>query len=75
MIKVSSTIILRNNSWLESTAGWSNSNPTFPPIKNDTNNISSDINVEAMLNTSHDHYKKRGAGIRDSLPGIINRFG
>ena len=75
MIKVSSTIILRNNSRLESTRGWSNSNPTFPPINNDTNSTSSDLNVRTLLNTSHDHYKKRGAGIRDSLTGIINKFG
>ena len=75
MIKVKSTIILRNNSGLESTTGWSNSNPTFPPINNNANSTSSDLDVGTMLNTSRDHFKKRGAGIRDSLPGIINKFG
>ena len=75
MITVSSTIILRNNSEIESTTGWSNSNSTLTPIKNDTNSISSDIYVEEMLNTSYSYQKKKGAGIRDSLPGIINKFG
>ena len=75
MINVRSTIILRNKSGLESTRDWSNSNPTFPPIKNITVSSSPDISVEAIFNTTHDHHKKKGAGIRDSLPGIINRFG
>ena len=75
VITVSSTIILRNNSEIESTTGWSNSNSTLTPIKNDTNSISSDIYVEEMLNTSYSYQKKKGAGIRDSLPGIINKFG
>ena len=75
MIIVSSRVLLRNNSRLESTTNRSNSNSTLTPIKNDTNSTSSDTNVEAMLNTSYNYQKKKGAGIRDSLPGIINKFG
>ena len=36
VIIVSSTYKLRNNSRIESTSGWSNSNPTFTPVKNDS---------------------------------------
>ena len=75
VIIVSSRVLLRNNSRLESTTNRSNSNSTLTPIKNDTNSTSSDTNVEAMLNTSYNYQKKKGAGIRDSLPGIINKFG
>ena len=75
VILVSSTSMLRNNSELESTTDWSNSNPTFPPIKNITVSSSPDVSVEAILNTTHDHQLKKGAGIRDTLAGIRNRFG
>ena len=75
VIIVNSTVILRNNSGLISTAEWRSSNPTFSPIKNDTNSTYSDVNVEAILNTNHNHQLRKGAGIRDSLPGIKNKFG
>ena len=38
-------------------------------------NTSADINVDALFNSSQIHSIKKGAGIHDSLPGIINRFG
>ena len=75
VIIVSSTYKLRNNSRIESTSGWSNSNPTFTPVNNVTLNTTTDVSVQAMLNTKHNHQLRRGAGIRDSLPGIKNKFG
>ena len=39
------------------------------------NNSSKEINLESLLNSSQNHHMKRKAKIRDSLPGIINKFG
>ena len=61
-IKVDSTSILKNNGQLVRPADWSS-------------NITTDINVITMLNTKRTHQLKEGAGIRDSLPGIINKIG
>ena len=61
-IKVDSTSILGNNGQLVRPADWSS-------------NITTDINVITILNTKRTHQLKEGAGIRDSLPGIINKFG
>ena len=38
-------------------------------------NSSKEINLESLLNSSQNHHMKRKAKIRDSLPGIINKFG
>ena len=70
-----STIILRNSSGIESRTEWSISNPTFTPVNNVTVNTTTDVSVQAMLNTKHNYKIKKGARISDSLPGIINRFG
>ena len=64
-----------NNRGLESISVLSNSIITIPPIINDRNSTSSDISVEAILNVKHNHQLKRGGGIIDSLPGIIDNFG
>ena len=74
-IIVSPIAILRNNSRLESTTNRSNSNSTILPNKNDTKNTTARINVEALLNIKHNHQLRRGSRIRDSLPGIKNKFG
>ena len=74
-IIVSPIVILRNNSRLESTTNRSNSNSTILPNKNDTKTTTTRINVEAILNIKHNHQLRRGARIRDSLPGIKNKFG
>ena len=74
-IIVSPIVIMRNNSRLESTTNRSNSNSTILPNKNDTKNTTTRINVEAILNIMHNHQLRRGARIRDSLPGIKNKFG
>ena len=67
--------VLRNNSRLETVTDWS-SNVTTPPINNNnTNGTTADANVEALLNAKQDHQIRAGARIRDSLPGIINRYG
>ena len=70
-----STIILRNSSEIVSRTEWSISNPTITPVNNVTVNSTTSVNVESILNIKHNHQLKRGAGIRDSLPGIINKFG
>ena len=74
-IIVSPIVILRNNSRLESTTNRSNSNSTILPNKNETKKTTTNINVEAILNIKHNHQLRRGARIRDSLPGIKNKFG
>ena len=61
-IKVDSTSVLGSNGQLVRPADWSS-------------NITTDINVITILNTNQTYQLKEGAGIRDSLPGIINKFG
>ena len=75
VIIVNATNILRNSSEIKSTTDWRNSDPTFSPFNNDKNSTYSDVNVKTILNTNHNHHLRKGAGIRDSLPGIKNKFG
>ena len=72
---MNSTVIMRNTRGLELKPGWSNSNETNPSTKRFENNPTADINVEAILHTNHHHKLRKGAKVRDSLPGIINKFG
>ena len=75
VINISTISISRNSSLSEPTKVWNKNNIIYPPNKNDTNSISSDTSVEAILYTKHNHQLRKGARIRDSLPGIKNKFG
>ena len=73
-IKVHSTSILGNNGQKTPLANWT-SNTSIPQDINTTKNTSTKNNVITILNTNQTHQLIKGAKIRDSLPGIINKFG
>lgn len=50
------------------------STTTLPTVKAESQ-TTTDSNVEALLNTKRAHPMKRNGGIRDSLPGIIGKYG
>ena len=70
---VNSTSNFNNDSELESSLNLKEIvNSTEIPKMYDS---SKEINLESLLNSSQNHHMKRKAKIRDSLPGIINKFG
>ena len=72
--KLSSSIIQRNNRELDTAANW-NDHVTIPPLNDGAKNATLDISVERILNTNITHNEIRGARIRDTLPGIKNKYG
>lgn len=74
VINLNSSIVERNNSEIHFASNWKY-RATFSPLSDGTKNTTADMSVEEILNPNITHQKKRGAKIRDSLPGIVNSFG
>ena len=73
-VKVEPTSNFGSNGQLVPTLDWSNIT-TIPPTVKAESQTTTDSNVEALLNTKRAHPMKRNGGIRDSLPGIIGKYG